>query len=255
MTSARPRTSTEAVVPARSRRGGTATTARYPTGPQINPFQAIRSGQLPGDTGTVGTEIDAVVFDLGGVLIDWNPRHLYRQLFDDEAAMEEFLATICTLEWHVAHDLGQSTADSCAELALEHPEHADLIRAWAERSEDMIGGAIDGTVSILAELRAAGVRCYALSNMEPETFPLRLERFEFLDWFDGHVISGLEGLVKPDPEIFRLLLHRFDLQPSRTLFIDDSKVNVEAANELGIQAVLFDSPAQLRADVELTGLL
>jgi len=199
--------------------------------------------------------VDAVVFDLGGVLIDWNPRHLYRQLFDDEAEMEEFLATICTLEWHVAHDLGQGTAESCAELALEHPEHAPFIRAWADRSEDMVAGAIDDTVAILAELRTDGVRCYALSNMEPETFPLRLERFEFLQWFDGHVISGTEGVVKPDPEIFHRLLRRFDLQPSRTLFIDDSPVNVEAARALGIRAVFFESPAQLRADLEEVGLL
>lgn len=203
----------------------------------------------------MGAEVDAVVFDLGGVLIDWNPRHLYRQLFDDEAAMEEFLATICTLEWHVAHDLGQSTAESCAALALEHPEHASMIQAWADRSEDMIGGAIDEVVEILAELRAAGVPCYVLSNMEPETFPLRLERFDFLHWFDGHVISGLEGLVKPDPKIFRRMLRRFDLQPSRTLFIDDSAVNVEAAAEVGINAVRFESPAQLRAHLEQLGLL
>ncbi|MEY2402882.1 MAG: 2-haloacid dehalogenase [Acidimicrobiaceae bacterium] len=199
--------------------------------------------------------VDAVVFDLGGVLIDWNPRHLYRQLFDDEAAMEDFLATICTLEWHVAHDLGESTADSCAELARQHPEHAAMINAWAERSEDMIGGAIEETVEILAELRKAGVRCYVLSNMEPETFPLRLERFEFLHWFDGHLISGMENLVKPDPRIFRRLLRRFDLQPSRTVFIDDSVVNVEAANEIGIKAIHFESPEQLRSQLEDIGLL
>jgi 2-haloacid dehalogenase len=199
--------------------------------------------------------VDAVVFDLGGVLIDWNPRHLYRQLFDDEAAMEDFLATICTLEWHVAHDLGESTADSCAELARRHPEHAAMINAWAERSEDMIGGAIEETVEILAELRKAGVRCYVLSNMEPETFPLRLERFEFLHWFDGHLISGMENLVKPDPRIFRRLLRRFDLQPSRTVFIDDSVVNVEAANEIGIKAIHFESPEQLRSQLEDIGLL
>lgn len=203
----------------------------------------------------MGADVDAVVFDLGGVLIDWNPRHLYRQLFDDEAAMEEFLATICTMEWHVAHDMGQSTAESCAELALEHPEHAALIHAWAERSEDMIAGAIDDTVAILAELRAAGVRCFVLSNMEPETFPLRLERFEFLHWFDGHVVSGLEGLVKPDPEIFERVLGRFDLHPSRTLFIDDSPVNVEAAAAMGIKAVLFESPRQLRATLQDLKLL
>jgi 2-haloacid dehalogenase len=203
----------------------------------------------------MGADVDAVVFDLGGVLIDWNPRHLYRQLFDDEAAMEEFLATICTLEWHVAHDLGQSTAESCAALALEHPEHAPMIRAWAERTEDMIGGAIDETVAILAELRAAGVPCYALSNMEPETFPVRMERFEFLRWFDGHVISGLEGVVKPDPTIFRRLLQRFDLDAARTLFIDDSPVNVEAARQLGINSIHYESPAKLRSELEAMGLL
>jgi 2-haloacid dehalogenase len=169
--------------------------------------------------------------------------------------MEDFLATICTVEWHVAHDLGQSTAESCAALALEHPEHASMIQAWADRSEDMITGAIDATVSILAELRAAGVPCYVLSNMESETYPLRLERFEFLHWFDGHVISGLEGLGKPDPKIYRRMLHRFDLEPSRTLFIDDSAANVKAASEIGINAVRFESPAQLRAHLEGIGLL
>src|SRR5439155_26592028 len=100
-----------------------------------------------GDTGTVSS-VDAVVFDLGGVLVDWDPRHLYRQLFDDEDEMERFLAEICSLEWHVAHDLGHDIEASCAELAGRHPEHADLIRAWADRSEDMVRGAIDGTVEI-----------------------------------------------------------------------------------------------------------
>lgn len=203
----------------------------------------------------MASEFDAVVFDLGGVLIDWNPRHLYRQLFDDEAEMEHFLANVCTLEWHVAHDLGDSTKDSCVDLAIAHPEHAAMIHAWADRGEDMIAGAIDGAVEILADLRAKGVRCYVLSNMERETFPLRRERFAFIEWFDGHVISGLEGLVKPDPRIFRRLLRRFDLQPSRTVFIDDSAANVESAAELGIRALRFESPAQLRSELETLGLL
>ena len=203
----------------------------------------------------MAADVDAVVFDLGGVLIDWNPRHLYRQLFDDETEMEHFLAEVCTLEWHVAHDLGDDTKDSCVQLALAHPQHAEMIHAWADRSEDMIAGSIDDTVAILGELKAAGVRCYVLSNMERETFPLRRERFGFLDWFDGHVISGLEGLVKPDPRIFRRLLRRFDLQPSRTIFIDDNAANVEAAAALGIHALLFRSPAQLRTELEGAGLL
>jgi 2-haloacid dehalogenase len=198
---------------------------------------------------------DAVVFDLGGVLVDWNPRHLYRKLFDDEAAMEQFLATVCTLEWHVAHDRGDSTASSCALLAQQHPQHAELIMAWAERSEEMILGAIDDTVELLGDLKAKGVRCYALSNMEPETFPRRLDRFEFLHWFDGHVISGIEGVVKPEPEIFHRLLQRFDLQARRTVFIDDNRVNVDAARSLGIEALLFESPARLRSDLEQLGVL
>ena len=192
------------------------------------------------------TSVDAVVFDLGGVLVDWDPRHLYRQLFDDEAAMERFLTEICSLEWHVAHDLGHDIERSCAELAARHPDHADLIRAWAERSEEMVAGVIDGTVDILRDLKQAGVPVFALSNMERETFPVRLERFEFLQWFDGYVISGFEGIVKPDPKIFELLVERFDLEPARTVFVDDRPENVEAAVAFGLHGVLFESPAQLR---------
>jgi len=199
--------------------------------------------------------IDAVVFDLGGVLVDWNPRHLYRQLFDDEADMECFLAEICSLEWHVAHDLGHDIEASCAELAARHPEHADLIRAWADRSEEMVRGAIDGTVEILRALKEAGVPVYALSNMERETFPLRVERFDFLRWFDGYVISGLEGVVKPDRKIFELLITRFDLVPSRTLFVDDSAVNVDAAIAAGLRAVQFVSPSELITHLQGFGLL
>jgi 2-haloacid dehalogenase len=119
----------------------------------------------------------------------------------------------------------------------------------------MIRGAFDETVEILADLKQTGIRCYVLSNMETETFPLRLERFEFLQWFDGHVVSGREGLVKPDPELFHRLLRRYDLQPPRTVFIDDSAVNIAAAADLGINAILFESPRQLRADLEELGLL
>ena len=199
-------------------------------------------------------EVDAVVFDIGGVLVDWNPRHLYRQLFDDESEMEWFLSEICSLEWHVAHDLGHDIEKSCAELATLHPDHADLIRAWAERSEDMVSGPIPGTVEILRRLKNAGVPVYALSNMERETFPLRVERFDFLSWFDGYVISGLEGVVKPDPRIFHLLIERFGLEPSRTLFIDDSPVNVDAAIVAGLRAVQFVSPSELLDQLMRSGL-
>lgn len=200
--------------------------------------------------------IDAVVFDLGGVLLDWNPRYLYRGLFAQEADMERFLTEVCTPDWHVANDLGgRPVRDNCGELAVEHPDQTEAIMAWGERSEEMIGGAIEGTVAILAQLRAVGMPCYALTNMEAETFPLRRERFAFMRWFDGAVVSSQEGMVKPDPEIFRRLLARFDLRAQSTAFIDDAQRNVDAALALGLQSVRFISPEQLREWLVARGAL
>ena len=199
--------------------------------------------------------IHAVVFDIGGVLLDWNPRHLYRNLFDDEDAMERFLDQVCTLEWHAAHDLGTPFAVSCARLAAEHPEHADMIWAWGRRSEEMIAGPIEGTVAILRALQDRGIACYALTNMEAETYPQRRERYEFLRWFDGTVVSSAEGIAKPDAEIFTRLLRRFGLTAATTLLIDDSAANVAGAQAVGMQAVRFESPEQLRRWLVGAGLL
>jgi 2-haloacid dehalogenase len=207
-----------------------------------------------GEDGAMQT-IEAVVFDIGGVLLDWNPRYLYRQLFDDEDSMERFLAEVCTLEWHTAHDLGVPYAQSCAALAQRHPEQADLIWAWGRRSEEMIGGPITGTVEILCELLAAGLPCYALTNMEAETYPLRRDRYDFMSWFEGTVVSSHERVAKPDPEIFHRLLDRFGLRAETTLLIDDSQRNVEAARELGMPAIRFESPAQVRRYLEQTRVL
>jgi 2-haloacid dehalogenase len=199
--------------------------------------------------------IEAVVFDIGGVLLDWDPRYVYRPLFDDEQEMERFLTEICTLEWHQAHDRGRPFEESCAELAARHPEYSDLIHAWGQRSEDMIAGPIDETVELLRRLKAAGIPCYALTNMETQTFPLRFKRFPFFSWFDGAVVSGFEGTIKPEREIFERLLERFNLAPDRTLFVDDSQRNVDAARGLGIQAVLFESPAAFEQVLAEAGLL
>jgi 2-haloacid dehalogenase len=198
----------------------------------------------------------AIVFDLGGVLLDWDPRHLYRKLFDgDDAMMERFLAEVCTMEWHHAHDLGVPPERTCAALAQAHPEQAELIWAWSRRSEEMVSGPIEGTVVLLRELKAAGVPCYALTNMERETYPLRRARYPFMTWFDGTVVSGFEGVAKPDARIFELLLDRFDLEPSATVMIDDSRVNVTAARGAGMQAIEFESPERLRRRLEEAGLL
>lgn len=212
--------------------------------------------ETDGDACTAArSRIDAVVFDIGGVLLDWNPRHLYRKLFDDEQAMERFLAEVCTMEWHAAHDLGVPFVVSCQELAARHPEHAELIWAWGQRSEEMVAGPISGTVEILRQLRERGVRCYALTNMEAETYPRRLERYEFLRWFHGTVVSSAEGLAKPDPRIFELLMDRFGLVAERTVMIDDSAPNLEAACALGMTAIRFRSPVQLRARLQELGAL
>jgi 2-haloacid dehalogenase len=199
--------------------------------------------------------IEAVVFDLGGVLIDWDPRYMYRQLFADPADMEEFLASVCTPDWHRAHDLGADITQSCEQLALRYPEHRDMIMVWAERGEEMVAGQLDDTVELLSELKASGMPCYALSNMEPDAFEVRLARFGFMQWFDGHVISGLEGVAKPDRRIFEILLHRHGLRPERCVFIDDQSRNVDAARDLGLAALHFSSVPQLRQDLQALGVL
>jgi 2-haloacid dehalogenase len=197
----------------------------------------------------VAGPVKAVVFDLGGVLIDWDPRYLFRKLLADEAAVEEFLATVCTPEWNAEQDRGRPFAEGVAELVERHPAHAAAIAAYAERWEEMLGGVIPGTVELLAELRAAGMPLYALTNWSAETFGVARERFELLAWFDGVVVSGEERLIKPDPRFFRLLLERFGLAPESTFYVDDSEANVEAARRLGLDAVRFSDPRQLRREL------
>ncbi len=199
--------------------------------------------------------VEAVVFDIGGVLLDWNPRHLYRGLFTDEAEMERFLGEVCSPAWHAPHDRGVPTAASCAELASRYPEFAEQIEAWSSRSEEMIGGVFTGTVEVLRAVRETGVPCYALTNMEAETYPLRLQRFPFLGYFDGTIVSGREGVAKPEPAIFMRLLDRFGLTAGTTLMIDDMQENLDAAAVLGIQTLLFRSSRWLRTDLEAAGVL
>lgn len=200
--------------------------------------------------------IGAVIFDIGGVLLDWNPRYLYRRLMDDEEAIERFLSEVCTMEWHEANDLGVPFEVTCAQLAAEYPEHAELVWAWGRRTEEMVGGPIDGTVAILRELKENGmVRLFALTNMEATTYPVRRERYEFLRWFDGTVVSSSEGVIKPDERIFRVLLERYGLTAASTLMVDDNPRNVAAAAALGMPTVLFESPEGLRRTLEEHGVL
>ena len=196
-----------------------------------------------------------VIFDLGAVLIDWNPRHLYRSLFEDEAAMEDFLATVCTPEWNAQQDAGRSLAEATATLVAAHPEHAELIEAFYGRWDEMLGEPIEGTVQIARELRANGLRLLALTNWSAETFPRSRHRLTFLDFFDGVLVSGTVGLMKPDPAIYRLLVERHVVDPGQAVFVDDAIKNVEAAAAFGFDAIHFRSPEQLRDDLMGRGLL
>jgi 2-haloacid dehalogenase len=196
------------------------------------------------------------IFDLGGVLLEWNPRHLYRKLFGgDNDAMERFLATVCTTEWNERQDAGRTFFEGTKALMPDHANQRDLIEAFGARFGEMIPGAVDGAVEVLAELKARGVPTYAISNWSAETFPPQRARFPFLSWFDGIVISGMEGVIKPDPRIFRILFERYDIGPETAVFIDDVERNAAAATVLGLHGIHFRSPEQLRRELAAVGIL
>ena len=197
-----------------------------------------------------------VVFDLGGVLLEWNPRHLYRKLFaGDETAMEHFLANVCTEAWNERQDAGRSFADGVAELMPQHADKRALIEAFGQRFGEMIPGTIDGSVEILHELKQRAVPLYAVTNWSAETLPPQRGRFPFLSLFDGIVVSGEEGVIKPDPRIFRILLDRYRIRAEHAVFIDDVAANARAAHDLGLHGIRFRSADQLRRDLEALGLL
>lgn len=196
------------------------------------------------------------VFDLGGVLLDWNPRYLYRKLFNgDEAAMEHFLATVCTTEWNECQDAGRTFAEGTRGLLPQHADKIELIEAFGKRFDELIAGPIDGAVEVLSEVKQRGVPLYAITNWSAETFPQLRARFPFLSWFDGIVVSGVEGVIKPDPRIFHILCERYSVAPESAVFIDDVAANAAAASALGIHGIHFRSSEQLRRELVAVGLL
>lgn len=197
-----------------------------------------------------------VVFDIGQVLIEWDPRHLYRDLFDGyEDLMEDFLDNVCSPAWNLEQDRGRPWADAVAQLTAEHPDCAELIRVYDEQWEQMVPGPIPGTPEILAELKARGVPVYAITNFSADKFTLSQKRFDFLNGFDGIVVSGIEKVIKPDPKIYRILLDRYGLDAADCLFIDDNPDNVESARAVGMTAHHFAGAEALRRDLEGFGLL
>ncbi len=194
-----------------------------------------RMGVAPG--GAPAPRVDAVVFDLGNVLVQWDPRHLYRKLLATDDEVEAFLADVCTPEWNEAQDRGRPFAEGIEEAIGRHPQHEPLIRAFWERWDEMCPGLVDGTVAVLDELHAAGIPLYALSNWSLETFERVRHGFDFLDRFDGLVISAAERLVKPEPAIFELLLSRYGLAAGRTAFVDDAAPQRRRGRRPGLRGV------------------
>lgn len=210
------------------------------------------------DLFTDGRELpmpDTVIFDLGGVLIDWNPRHLYRPLFNDDAAMERFLAEVCSPDWNEQQDAGRPWNEAIALLLAKFPKQASLIHAYRERWEEMLGGPLHDTVEILGALRERDIPLYALTNWSHDTFAIARRRYAFLQWFKDIVVSGTEHLIKPDPAIFQLLLKRSGIDPARAVYIDDTLRHVEAARSLGMRALLFRDAASLQRELSSLGLL
>ncbi|MGI9607124.1 MAG: HAD family hydrolase [Acidimicrobiales bacterium] len=187
-----------------------------------------------------------VVFDLGNVLIAWDRRLLFEQLIHDPVELDHFLDNVFTLDANRELDRGTPLPEVAAQLADRHPDHRSTILALADRWPETLGGAIDGTVAIFRELVDASVPCYALSNWGADTFAMIESDYEFLQWFDGMVISGREGVIKPDPAIFDLLCERYEFEPEQAVFIDDSATNIASAMTLGFDAILFDGPERLR---------
>jgi 2-haloacid dehalogenase len=194
--------------------------------------------------------ITTIIFDLGAVLIDWNPHYMYRTLFNEEQEMKDFLTNVCTSDWNEEQDAGRSLKEGTDILVAQFPEHEANIRAFYGRWEEMLGEPFHGTVDILRRLKDSNqYKIYALTNWSAETFPVALQRYDFLSWFDGIVVSGTERMRKPAPEFYQILLDRYLVNSQEALFIDDNYRNVLAAEKAGIKTIHFTSSEQLAKEL------
>ncbi|HVF80339.1 MAG TPA: HAD family phosphatase [Flavisolibacter sp.] len=201
-------------------------------------------------------KITTIIFDLGGVLIDWNPAYVFDTLIPDEEKRKHFFANICTAEWNEDQDAGRTIKEANEILVQKHPEWKEHIEAYYGRWEEMLGGPIEETVEIFRQLRQRNTyKFYALTNWSAELFPVALQRYDFLHWFDGRLVSGEEKLRKPFPEFYQLLLDRFHIKKEEAIFIDDNLRNAEAAEAFGIKTIRFINPSQLKAALQENGVL
>ena len=202
------------------------------------------------------SKIDTIIFDLGGVLIDWNPKYVYREVFNgDEEKVDWFLNTICTSDWNVEHDAGRLLKDGTDLLVKQHPEYEDLIRMYYDRWSEMLGGPIQDSVLLLDKLKKSNNhKLYALTNWSAETFPVAIERYDFLQHFEGILVSGVEKMRKPFTEIYELIINRYKLNASRCVFIDDNLDNVLGAQRVGMKAIQYKNSQQLINELNHLGV-
>lgn len=200
--------------------------------------------------------INTIIFDLGGVLIDWNPDYLYEKIFSDPEQRKWFYENVCTPDWNEEQDAGRGLQKATELLISEFPEHEENIRHYYGRWTEMLKGPIQGTVEVFKELKDSGrYKIYALTNWSQETFPVALERFDFLHWFDGRLVSGEEMTRKPFPDIYEKLIQRFSIDPTKALFTDDNLRNLKPAEEIGMKTIHFINPDQFRIELVKLGLL
>ena len=199
---------------------------------------------------------DTVIFDLGGVLIDWNPEYLYRKIFSNDDDLHYFLENICTGSWNQEQDAGYPLAQATAELAVKYPQYDAEIKAYYGRWQEMLGGYNVECVAILENLhQKKNCRLLALTNWSGETFHTAKNMYPFLNLFERIVVSGNEKIKKPDPRLYKILIDRYSIQPGKSIFVDDTKINVEVAVDLGFQAIHFLSANQLQEELKKWGLM
>ena len=197
-------------------------------------------------------KIESIIFDLGGVLVDWNPDYVYHTIFDREEDLHRFYREICTPAWNEEQDAGRTLREGTEMLIKQFPHEEKNIRVYYDRWQEMLRGPIEGTVDILKALKDSGkYKLYALTNWSHETFPVALHKFDFLHWFDGRIVSGEEKIRKPFPEIYQLIVKRYNIDPHTAVYIDDNERNLTAPAAMGMQTIHFQSPGQLKEELEL----
>lgn len=199
--------------------------------------------------------IENIVFDFGGVLVDWNPRYLYKDLFEDNQQMEDFLANVCTENWNLQQDAGRSLVEATTILQKQFPEHEAMIQKFYDDWEVMLKDQIPENTVLLNQLKEKKYRLFGLTNWSGETFPIALERFKFFNVFEGIIVSGDEKMIKPDREIYQLLLSRYKIKPEESVFIDDNMNNIIAAQKIGFHTIHFTEGVNLKHQFQKMGIL